>query len=196
MCNQVIEEIKQYQPLLERNRLRYDGRFHTELHPDNNLHILLFDIIYCCTTYDLFDGMIFSKTNRSANNNDRKIRQMRALQAKADVEKYQMQLSEISEIKKALYREFAENTTVVHKTYGNAYIKEIDSKRGLLTIITENNEERKVGIVISCLNGLLPVNSDVKTMLESKSDIITNEKIIENKYKQANSQLELYSDQL
>ena len=34
-----------------------------ELHPDTEKHILLFDIIYCCNTYDLFNIIPFVKPN-------------------------------------------------------------------------------------------------------------------------------------
>mgnify|MGYP004535133547 FL=1 len=46
---------------------RFDVRFrklrNIELHPDTEKLILLFDIIYCCNTYDLFNIIPFVKPN-------------------------------------------------------------------------------------------------------------------------------------
>ena len=64
MCDEILVEMKNCPELLATNRSRYDGALRLapgELHSDEELHILLFDIIYCCNVYDLFDGISFSK---------------------------------------------------------------------------------------------------------------------------------------
>jgi len=64
MCDEILAEMKNCPELLATNRSRYDGALRLapgELHSDEELHILLFDIIYCCNVYDLFDGISFSK---------------------------------------------------------------------------------------------------------------------------------------
>ena len=60
MCDELVAEIKSCPELLETDRSRFDGKLKLsggELHPDAEKHILAFDIIYCCSVYDLFDGL-------------------------------------------------------------------------------------------------------------------------------------------
>ncbi len=36
--------------------------------PDENKHLLAFDLIYCCSVYDLFDGISYNKLNAKEKN--------------------------------------------------------------------------------------------------------------------------------
>ena len=194
MCDQVLEEIKQYQPLLEKNALRYDGRFNVELHPDRNLHILLFDIIYCCFAYGLYEGMKFERTSRSTTNEQAKISRIKVEQARKDAELYQEQLATIADLKKRVCAEFTEESNVVHKALGNLVIKGIDTKNATILAVNENGVEKKIGLLASCMNGLLPIKEELLTVLKENSDILNNEKRIESGYREANNILELYRD--
>lgn len=194
MCNQVLEELKQSKELMETNALRYDGRFHVDLHPDKNLHILLFDIIYCCSTYDLFDGMKFEKTNRSTSNKEAKIRQMKAEQAKTDVELYQKQLDKISDLKERVCSEFSEGSLIKYKKTDDVIIREINKEKVSAKLINANGEEKKISLITCCLNGLLPVNDNLLSLLKENADILANQKRIEDEYRKANEDLERYGD--
>lgn len=64
MCDEILAEIRNCPELIATNQSRYDGSLHLEpgkLHADPELHILLFDIIYCSHVYNLFDGIAFSR---------------------------------------------------------------------------------------------------------------------------------------
>ena len=66
MCNELVEEIKNCKELLDTDASRFDGRLKLSggpLHPDTEKHILAFDLIYCCSVYDLFDGISYTKRN-------------------------------------------------------------------------------------------------------------------------------------
>ncbi len=48
--------------MLETNRGRVDYA-RGPIHPDEALHLLAFDIIYCCSVYGLFDGIHYTMRN-------------------------------------------------------------------------------------------------------------------------------------
>ena len=62
MCDEVLAALKDSQALMaadvSRRRIDPEG-----MHPDQEKHILLFDLIYCCSTYGLFDGISFPFPN-------------------------------------------------------------------------------------------------------------------------------------
>lgn len=66
MCDCLVEEIKNSEELLKTNASRYfdkHGKRIDNMHPDNNFHILAFDIIYGAPEfrYNFYKGIPFSK---------------------------------------------------------------------------------------------------------------------------------------
>lgn len=64
MCDQLVEAIKGSEELLAADARRFTGELGVDsgaLHSDQQKHILAFDLIYCCSTYNLFDGIAFPK---------------------------------------------------------------------------------------------------------------------------------------
>ena len=194
MCDQVIREIKEYPPLLEANEKRYDGRFGNDLHPDTKLHILLFDLIYCCSTYEFFEGMSFKRTSRSTVNKELKSWQLLAGQAKTDIEKYQNQLDTVNDIKTKLCSELTVGSTISHKVYGDVIVKDIDRKSGFAILEKQDGSEIKLNCVICCINDILQFSDDVAKTAKENKDILMNEKKIIQNLKDANKILMLYGD--
>lgn len=65
MCDALVQEIRNYEPLLKTHESRYTGKDGVpvpELHPDRNYHILAFDIIYGAPVnrYNFYDGIPFT----------------------------------------------------------------------------------------------------------------------------------------
>ena len=65
MCEQVIEEIKKNDALIETHNSRFKHA-DRKLFPDDDLHILLFDIIYASQRYDFYADMTFDPINAKA----------------------------------------------------------------------------------------------------------------------------------
>ena len=107
---------------------------------------------------------------------------------------YQEQLATIADLKKRVCAEFTEESNVVHKALGNLVIKGIDTKNATILAVNENGVEKKIGLLASCMNGLLPIKEELLTVLKENSDILNNEKRIESGYREANNILELYRD--
>lgn len=64
MCDEILAEMKECPALITTNKSRYDGALKLKpgkLHEDAELHILLFDIIYCSHVYNLFDSITFAR---------------------------------------------------------------------------------------------------------------------------------------
>ena len=62
MCDELVKAIRDCPALLETNRGRVDYA-RGPIHPDEALHLLAFDIIYCCSVYGLFDGIHYTMRN-------------------------------------------------------------------------------------------------------------------------------------
>jgi hypothetical protein len=57
MCNELVDEIKKCDNLISTDAIRFDGRFRVkpeDLFEDREKHMLAFDIIYCCSKYNLY----------------------------------------------------------------------------------------------------------------------------------------------
>lgn len=55
-CAALLNEIRSNTALMNIHQSRFEGH-EKEMHPDINLHILAFDIIYCARTYGLYTGV-------------------------------------------------------------------------------------------------------------------------------------------
>lgn len=62
MCDELVEVIKSREDLINVNSTRYSFSNQT-LHPDRELHILAFDIVFCSTVYDLYEGIHYAPKN-------------------------------------------------------------------------------------------------------------------------------------
>lgn len=62
MCDELIEAIKSHPQFsnIRDDRVKFAKK---PLHPDTELHILAFDVIFCCTVYNLFEGIHYSVRN-------------------------------------------------------------------------------------------------------------------------------------
>ena len=62
MCDELVAEIKECSALLATDQSRFHENFKyskDDLHQDTQKHILAYDIIYCSTVYNLFEGITF-----------------------------------------------------------------------------------------------------------------------------------------
>lgn len=62
MCDELIEAIKSHPQFsnIRDDRVKFAKK---PLHPDTELHILAFDVIFCSTVYNLFEGIHYSVRN-------------------------------------------------------------------------------------------------------------------------------------
>jgi hypothetical protein len=130
MCDEIVNEVMNCPELLETDGSRFDGRLHLKpgsLHPDDKKHILVFDIIYCCHVYDLFDGISFtrpkSKEKKLYIENKNKADKLFAEyeQAKHESDKLKQALDYFTVI-------IQPGDKAIHKSYGEGVVKDINRK--------------------------------------------------------------------
>ncbi len=61
MCDLIVEQINKSKELLNTDASRFSLPGGENMYPDTEKHVLVFDLIYCCSVYDLFDGITFRR---------------------------------------------------------------------------------------------------------------------------------------
>lgn len=156
MCDEILAEIKNSPELLATNKSRYDGNLRLrpgKLHNDEELHILLFDIIYCSQVYNLYEGMVFKRPKSKEKQliieqkNKAKTLLSNYEQAKANA----IQLEEATNYFVGIANEIK---VVKHKTYGECEILSVNEK--YLKIKSEKTgEEKQLSLAIVIANGIV-----------------------------------------
>lgn len=161
MCDEILAEIKNCPELLTTNRSRYDGGLQLKpgaLHADPELHILLFDIIYCSHVYNLFDGITFerpkSKEKQLIVEQKNKAKELLSAydEAKLAVENLDEALMYFASSMKSAGK-------VKHKMYGECEVITVDP-RYLKIKIVKSGEEKQLGLAVVIANGIIVIDSD------------------------------------
>ncbi len=130
MCDELVDAIKQSPAILDVDGSRFDGRLKMrpgDLHADTEKHILAFDIIYCCSTYKLFDGVTYTKRNLK----EKKlfmIEKEKEEQAKREYEKAKAEFDLYNEAIARFLEMISTGDTIRHSTFGEGTIESIDEK--------------------------------------------------------------------
>lgn len=162
MCDEIIEYMNQSQELLVTNQSRYDGGLKFtrkgELHPDRNMHILLFDMIYCSRVYSLFDTVSFKKPNSK----EKKLLLEYREKAKRLKEEYNLAKEQNDMLSDALeYFSTAVNIgdTVQHRKYGKGTVISINGK--YINIKFDGIEDvKKFGLPVVIANGIVKYDKE------------------------------------
>jgi hypothetical protein len=97
------------------------------LHPDDKKHILVFDIIYCCHVYDLFDGISFTRPKSK----EKKLYIENKNKADKLFAEYEQARHESDKLKQALdyFTVIIQpGDKAIHKLYGEGVVNDIDRK--------------------------------------------------------------------
>lgn len=160
MCDEILAEIRNCPALLETNKSRYDGALHMEpgeLHEDKELHILLFDIIYCSQVYDLFDGITFARPKAK----EKQLIIEQKNKAKELKEAYAVAEEKVQLLEEALkyFISAIENTgKVKHRTFGMCDVLSVDKKYIKLRI-QKTGEEKQLGFAVVIANGIITIDT-------------------------------------
>lgn len=198
MCDEMLAEMKKYPELLTTNKSRYDGTLQLasgKLHSDDELHILLFDIIYCCNVYDLFDGITFSKP-KSKEKQLIVEQRKKAKNLKAEYDEAKKDADELNEIIQFFIEYIQQSGNIMHRTYGECDVLSVDSKYINLNVL-RTGEEKKLGFVVALVNGIIRVD-DAKFGAKRKeySDILKKADNIPRQLAYAAHALEPYLEYL
>ena len=193
MCDEVLALIKNYELLMAANAGRYDID-PTGMHADQEKHILLFDLIYCCKTYNLSNGIkyVVPKTG------ERKLMQERKEKAQklaANLAEAQEQLAQLEAATEWLKNTLHPGTPIQHKSFGEGVIQEFTDKA--ITIQFSGVGKKTLGTIACVGNGLIWFDDDEKQagLLKNK-DILLKDEQIRNAVRWAEQELMPYAEYL
>ena len=193
MCDQVIEAINANEALLATNASRYDIA-PGAMHPDTNKHILLFDIIYCCSTYGLFNGIQFvvPKNKERALMQERKAKAVQLSQA---VEQAREKLVPLEEGQQIITDAVKPGTIVHHRVFGDGPIVSMTDTN--MTINFSRAGVKTLGTTVSLLKGIVTIDDvDLAERLRPYSECLLNKKALEDAVSYAEKQLAPYAEYL
>lgn len=194
MCDQIIEEIKQCDALIETHKSRYENT-DRKFHPDDNLHILLLDIIYSSQTYNFYEGITFSPITAQA----RKLHFEKMAKAQELNDILQKALADQKMLEEAydyLTSTLVCGMKVTHKTFGEGVIKSL--QRTIVEIeFTKTGETKKLGLVIVVPNKFITFeDSSIAEKISEYIPVLKNENDIPNRAKRAEENLKPYVEYL
>lgn len=194
MCEQLIDEIKANDALMETHRSRFENT-DRKLHPDNNLHILALDIIYSSQAYNFYGDMTFDPINAKS----RKLYFERVAKAKElseAVEKAKADAALLDEAKAYIATSLSKGLTVKHRVFGEGVIEEC-----IGTIIavhfTKTDETKKLGLTVAIGNGLVSLPSEEMTQkIKEYIPVLNRETQIPGNLSRAVDELQPYLEYL
>lgn len=198
MCDQLVEEIKQSEELLETHRSRYvdaEGNPVEGMHPDVNYHILVFDIIYGAPDfrYNFYEGIPFTTITASA----RKLHQERVAKANQlhqEMVEAQKQADKLKEAKAYFDSVVVPGLEVIHKSFGTGVVESVNGP-SLAVHFPERNETKKFMTYSSFVGGFL--QADIQDLYEKSAeykDVVMGEAAIDRKLKRANVDFQEYQE--
>lgn len=194
MCEQLIEEIKQNDALMETHMSRFENT-DRKLHSDDNLHILTLDIIYSSQAYNFYGDMTFDPINAKS----RKLYFERVAKAKElaeNLEKAKSDAALLDEAKEYITKALVKGLAVGHRTFGEGVIEECTG-----TIIAvhfaKTNETKKLGLTVAIGNGLVSLPSEEMTQrIKEYIPVLNRETQIPGNLSRAVDELQPYLEYL
>ena len=116
LCDLIVDALKEHESLIKKyHELIYSGDYY----PDESLHLLAFDFMYCCRCYNLYNGLIHISKKESVRSY--KIEQLRAQETAEREKKIDGLEQEIRSLQLSIepYKDISLlDVEVSHQTYG------------------------------------------------------------------------------
>jgi hypothetical protein len=193
MCDEVLALIKKNEPLMEANSGRYDID-PDGMHPDKEKHILLFDLIYCCTSYGLFNGISYV-TPKTGERKLMQERKEKAQELAARLTEAQEQLAQLNSATEWLRDTLKPGITIRHKSFGEGVIQELTDKA--ITVQFSGVGKKTLGTITCVSNGLIRFADEEKqTDLLQYKEILRKDEQIRNAVRWAEQELIPYAEYL
>lgn len=153
MCDECIEAINNSPALLATAGSRYEID-REGMHPDTAKHILLFDMIYCCSTYNLFKGIHYV-VPKSRERQLMQERKDKAVELKQALDAANEKADELDQVLEFVSETVTAGKTIRHKSFGTGKILSVSD--GSFRCAFETEGEKNLGINLSIVNGLITV---------------------------------------
>lgn len=200
MCDALVEEIRNSDELRKTHESRYVDKEGTPIkgmHPDNNYHILAFDIIYGAPEfrYNFYKGIPFSTITAQA----RKLHQDRVEKAQARQAALldaQEKADRLAEARAYFASVITVGMDVKHRVFGLGQIIAADDQY-LTIVFPQKGETKKFATMMSFSGGFL--TADIPDMAEKAAkykDVINGERTIESTLARAQAEFNEYREYL
>lgn len=200
MCDALVEEIRQSPKLLSTHNSRFfdrSGERLEDMHPDNNFHILAFDIIYGAPEfrYNFYKGIPYKTINAQA----RKLHEERTQKAAALLEEWQQAKAKadlLTEARAYFAEHIIAGATVKHRVYGEGQVTEANKSQ--ITVYFPARDETKKFSLMSAFTGrfLTADISDLDEKIAKYQDVVKCESSIYPALERAESNLAPYREYL
>lgn len=190
MCDETLAAVKENDALMATAASRYDID-PDHMHPDTEKHILLFDMIYCCSTYNLFKGIRYV-VPKNAERQLIQARKDKAIELKQALNDAREKVAQLNAVQDALTEIVVAGKTIRHKSFGNGTVISIDD--GRFTISFENVGTKELGISLSIANGL--VTMEGLELSKEQINLLKDESKIRNAESYAEKALAPYLEYL
>ena len=193
-CDELIEEIKATPALMATHQSRFvDAK--KPMHEDEFLHVLVFDIIYCAHTYNLYSGLSFDKVTSA----DRKLYQERKAKAQelaAALHKVEDEIVLLDEARTYFGKAITSGAAVTHKMFGPVVVESISD--GFVSLkIQKNGEIKKFGLLNCIAGGFVKIDvPDFDEMLARYKTAMVSEYTLPQRLKSAQDALQPYEKYL
>lgn len=175
-CDEIIACMKQDKSLLDTHRSRFEGH-EAEMHPDDKLHILLVDLIFCTGRYGLFDGIKIKDASASA----KRLYQEHKTEA---VKRYEaLQMAEentrlLAEAKESFRNMLSVGNEVTHKAFGKGTVVEL-SDENVMVHFPEKDLSKSFIIGTTICGGFLRcVHPEFEQLIEKYKPVMMRENLI------------------
>ena len=175
MCDTALAAITENEALMATDASRYEidpGN----MHPDTEKHILLFDLIFCCSTYSLFDGISFV-VPKSSERQLMMERKEKAEELAQTLETAKQKLSELDKAKAFVASVFKPGTVIRHRSFGVGTISEVNNTT--FTAQFPSVGDKSLGLTMCVANAIIAVeDTETQAKLNGYRDILKQEQRI------------------
>ena len=200
MCDQLVEAIKKNPEIQETKQMRLPKFKDTKnVYEDKEQHILAYDIIYCCSAYDLFRGITFKRLTPK----ERQImweKQQEAKRLFEELKAAQEKQKTLDTAMNELEEWFCVGKAIAYKGFGKDTPVEngVITKRnkGSITVEFDGGTERCLGLFDSIVNGYIHPKEIENNALAGVVEILKNKSSIEISLSNAERNFAPYSDYL
>ena len=187
-CDELVAAMKADEDLMRTDASRYSlyEAKYGPFHPDPEKHILAFDLIFCCSTYGLFDGITYSKLNAA----EKKQYREKVDKAKKAEEALAAALEEEKQLKEALEyvgKAFVPKAIVMHKKFGPGVISSVEDGRAIVDFSELGS--KKLKLIDSVAAGLISLEDD---QLKQYLPVLKKASLIHTSLKQAEEEYNKY----
>lgn len=193
-CDELIEEIKATPALIATHQSRFvDAK--KPMHEDELLHVLVFDIIYCAHTYNLYSGLSFDKVTST----DRKLYQehkAKAQELAAALRKVEDEIVMLDEARTYFGKAITSGAAVTHKMFGPVVVESITD--GFVSLkIQKNGVIKKFGLLNCIAGGFVKIDApDFDENLDKYKAAMMSEYTLPQRLKSAQDALQPYEKYL